>query len=176
MMEIILREPIENLGGRGDVVEVANGYARNYLLPRKLALPVTEANRRKVERERVAAEAREAVERKDAHGVAARIAAAECVIARRVGGTGTLYGSVTSADIAESLEGLQLIVDKRRIVLTEPIKELGEFVVPVKLHRDVSADLKVTVVREGADGAASAATDAETGPGAEKDSEQESGQ
>ena len=172
MMEIILREPIENLGGRGDVVEVANGYARNYLLPRKLALPVTEANRRKVERERVAAEAREAVERKDANSVAARIAAAECVIARRVGGTGTLYGSVTSADIAESLEGLQLTVDKRRIVLTEPIKELGEFVVPVKLHRDVSADLKVTVVREGGDGAAPGAADAETGP--ETDSETDS--
>ena len=155
-MEIILREPIENLGGRGDVVLVANGYARNYLLPRKLALPVTEANRRQVERERVAAEAREAVDRQDARSVAARIAAAECVIARRVGGTGTLYGSVTSADIAESLEGQQLVVDKRRIVLTEPIKELGDFVVPVKLHRDVTADLKVTVVREGDTGPAAA--------------------
>ncbi len=160
-MEIILREPIENLGGRGDVVQVANGYARNYLLPRKLALPVTDANRRQVARERVAAEAREAVERKDAQSVAARIAAAECVIARRVGGTGTLYGSVTSADIAESLEGQQLTVDKRRIVLTEPIKELGDFVVPVRLHRDVTADLKVTVVQEGGAAAPPAAADPE---------------
>lgn len=161
-MEIILREPIENLGGRGDVVVVANGYARNYLLPRKLALPVTEANRRQVQRERVAAEAREVVERQDAQGVAARITAAECVIARRVGGTGTLYGSVTSADIAESLAGQRLIVDKRRIVLTEPIKELGDFVVPVKLHRNVTADLKVTVVREGADDAVPAAAEPES--------------
>ena len=173
MMEIILREPIENLGGRGDVVQVANGYARNYLLPRKLALPVTETNRRQVERERVAAEAREAVERQDARSVAARIAAAECVIARRVGGTGTLYGSVTSADIAESLEGRELVVDKRRIVLTEPIKELGDFVVPVKLHRDVTADLKVTVVREGGDDPAPAAAgpDAERGGETETDTE-----
>ncbi len=163
-MEIILREPIENLGGRGDVVLVANGYARNYLLPRKLALPVTDANRRQVERERVAAEAREAVERRDAQSVAARIAATECVIARRVGGTGTLYGSVTSADIAESLEGQQLVVDKRRIVLTEPIKELGDFVVPVRLRRDVSADLRVTVVREGGDDTATAAADPEPEP------------
>jgi large subunit ribosomal protein L9 len=162
MMEIILREPIENLGGRGDVVQVANGYARNYLLPRKLALLVTESNRRQVERERVAAEAREAVERKDARSVAARIAAAECIIARRVGGAGTLYGSVTSADIAESLAGQRLIVDKRRIVLTEPIKELGDFVVPVRLHRDVTADLKVTVVQEGGDGTAEPESESES--------------
>lgn len=168
-MEIILREPIENLGGRGDVVQVANGYARNYLLPRKLALPVTDANRRQVARERVAAEAREAVERQDAQSVAARIAAAECVIARRVGGTGTLYGSVTSADIAESLEGQQLTVDKRRIVLTEPIKELGDFVVPVRLHRDVTADLRVTVVREGGAAPPPAAADPE--PEAQAESE-----
>ena len=156
-MEIILREPIENLGGRGDVVRVANGYARNYLLPRKLALLVTDANRRQVERERVAVEAWEAVERKDAHGVAARIAAAKCIIARRVGATRTLYGSVTSADIAEALEGQQLVVDKRRIVLTEPIKELGDFVVPIKLHRDVTAELKVAVVQEGGQDTAPAA-------------------
>ena len=170
-MEIILREPIENLGGRGDVVQVANGYARNYLLPRKLALLVTEANRRQVERERVAAEAREAVERQDARSVAARIAAAECVIARRVGATGTLYGSVTSADIAESLESRQLVVDKRRIVLTEPIKELGDFTVPVKLHRDVTAELKVMVVREGGEDTASAGDESESESGSEPASE-----
>ena len=169
-MEIILREPIENLGGRGDVVQVANGYARNYLLPRKLALPVTPANRRQVERERVAAEAREAVERQDAHGVKARIDAAECVIARRVGGTGTLYGSVTSADIADCLAGQQLTVDKRRIVLTEPIKALGDFVVPVRLHRDVTAALKVTVVQEGGD-TASPEPESESETEAEPESE-----
>ena len=173
-MEIILREPIENLGGRGDVVRVANGYARNYLLPRKLALPVTGANRRQVERERVAAEAREAVERQDAQGVAARIADAECVIARRVGATGTLYGSVTSADIAEALEERQLAVDKRRIVLTEPIKALGEFVVPVKLHRDVTVELKVSVVEEGAgdpaDAPAPPAPESESDSGSEPES------
>lgn len=147
-MEIILRETIDNLGRRGEVVSVANGYARNYLLPRRLALPVTEANRRQVEREREVAEAREADDRRAAQGVADRIAAVECVIARRVGETDTLYGSVTSADIAECLEGQQVELDKRKITLKEPIKALGEYAVPVRLHRDVTVELTVKVVRD----------------------------
>lgn len=147
-MELILREPIENLGRRGDIVRVANGYARNYLLPRKLGLLVTEANRRQVERERVIVEAREAKDRQSAQKISDQVSAVECIVARRVGETGTLYGSVTSADIAESLASLHLMIDKRKIELAEPLKELGEFVVSVKLHQDVKAALKVKVVKE----------------------------
>jgi len=152
VVELILRETIDHLGRRGDVVNVANGYARNYLLPRKLALPVTESNRRQVERERVVADQRETEERQAAQGVADRLAAVECTIARRVGETDTLYGSVTSGDIAECLAGQQLTVDKRKIQLDEPIKELGEFTVPVKIHRDVTATLRVRVVKENVEG------------------------
>lgn len=146
-MEIILRKTVDNLGRRGEIVTVANGYARNYLLPRQFALPVTDANRRQVEREREAAEVQEADERRAAEVLADRVAAVECVIARRVGETDTLYGSVTSADLAEHLESQQLVIDKRKIQLEEPIKELGEFAVSVTLHRDVTAELKVKVVK-----------------------------
>ena len=152
MVELILRETIDHLGRRGDVVNVANGYARNYLLPRRLALPVTESNRRQVERERKLADEREAEERQAARNVAERVAAVECVLARRVGETETLYGSVTAADVAEHLAGLELAVDKRAILLDEPIKQLGEFTVPVRIHRDVTVDLRVRVVREEAAG------------------------
>lgn len=152
MVELILRETVDHLGRRGEVVKVANGYARNYLLPQKLALPVTEANRRQVEREREVADAREAEERQTAQSVADRLEAAACIIARRVGETETLYGSVTSGDIAECLASQQLTVDKRKIQLAEPIKELGEFTVPVKIHRDVTANLRVQVVKEELEG------------------------
>jgi large subunit ribosomal protein L9 len=147
-MEVILREHVEHLGRRGDVVKVAPGYARNYLLPRKLALPVTESNRRQIEREKKVAEVREAEERQQAEAFASRLAQAEVVIARRVGETDALYGSVTTADIAEALAGKGLEVERRRIQLAEPIKQLGEFTVPVKLHRDVNADVKVQVVKQ----------------------------
>src|SRR5512137_819584 len=116
-MEVILREHVENLGRRGDVVKVADGYARNFLLPRKLALPVNDQNRRQIERERKVAEARELQERQDAEAVAIKMAAAEIVMARRVGEHDTLYGSVTSADIAEALAGHGFHVEKRKIVL-----------------------------------------------------------
>jgi large subunit ribosomal protein L9 len=145
-MEVILREHVENLGRRGDVVKVASGYARNYLLPRKLALLVNEQNRRQIERERKVAEVRELQERQDAEAVATKIAALELVMARRVGEHDTLYGSVTSADIAEALAERQFQVEKRRIVLAEPIKQIGEFEVAVKLHHDVQARVKVKVV------------------------------
>jgi large subunit ribosomal protein L9 len=145
-MEVILREHVDNLGQRGEVVKVADGYARNYLLPRKIALPVNEANRRQIDRERKVVEAREAEERQQAEGIAARIAEVECQIARRVGENETLYGSVTAADIAEALGAKQFEVDKRKIQLPEPIKQLGEFSVPIKLHRDVTGQIKVRVV------------------------------
>ncbi len=148
MVELILRETIDHLGRRGEVVKVANGYARNYLLPRKLALPVTDSNRRQVEREREVAEQREAQERQAAQGVSDRLAAVNCVIARRVGETDTLYGSVTSADITESLEAQNISIDKRKIQLDEPIKELGEFTVQIRIHPDVTANLSVHVVKD----------------------------
>ncbi len=160
-MELILRETIDHLGRRGDVVKVANGYARNYLLPRKLALLVTEANRRQVERERETADLRDAEEREVAQALADRVTAVECSIARRVGETDTMYGSVTSADIAEFLASQQLTIDKRKIQLAEPIKELGEFTVPIKIHRDVTASLRVRVVK--------AETEDDTVPGAALD-------
>jgi len=148
-MEVILREHVDNLGQRGDVVKVAAGYARNYLLPRKLALTVTEANRKQIARERKVADAREAEERQTAEAFASRLAQVELVIARRVGETGALYGSVTSADLAEALAAKGLEVDRRKIQLDEPIKQLGDMTVAVKLHRDVASSVKVSVVKEG---------------------------
>ena len=148
-MEVILREHVENLGQRGDVVKVASGYARNYLLPRKLALTVTDGNRKQIERERKVADMREAEERHGAEALAARLAAVEIVIARRVGGTEALYGSVTSADIAESLAGKGFEIERRKIQLADPIKQLGEFQVPIRLHREVTANVKVVVAKEG---------------------------
>ena len=145
-MEVILREHVDNLGRRGEVVKVANGYARNYLLPRKLALPATPANMKVVERQRKIVEAHEAAERADAESFASRLAQVEIVMARRVGEHDALYGSVTSSDIAEDLAGKGIEIDKRKIQLAEPIKQLGEFSVPLKLHRDVVAQLRVKVV------------------------------
>ena len=147
-MEVILREHVENLGQRGDVVKVAAGYARNYLLPRKLALTVTEGNRKQIDRERKVADMREAEERQGAEAIAARLVDVEISIARRVGETEALYGSVTSADIAESLAVKGFEVERRKIHLAEPIKQLGEFQVPIRLHRDVSATVKVVVTKE----------------------------
>lgn len=147
-MEVILREHVDNLGRRGDVVKVADGYARNYLLPRKLALTVTESNRKQIERERKVADTREAEERQTAEAFASRLAQIEVSIARRVGETEALYGSVTSGDIADALAAKGLEVERRKIQLDEPIKQLGEFTVPVKLHREVTGQVKLTVVKE----------------------------
>jgi large subunit ribosomal protein L9 len=149
-MEVILREHVDNLGRRGDVVKVAPGYARNYLLPRKLALEVTTGNRKLIERERKVAEARETEEKQTAEALASRLAQAEITISRRVGETEQLYGSVTSADIAEALAAKGLEIEKRKIHLDEPLKAIGEFTVPVRLHRDVTANLKVAVVKQDA--------------------------
>jgi large subunit ribosomal protein L9 len=147
-MEVILREHVEHLGRRGDVVKVAPGYARNYLLPRNLALAVTQGNRRIIERERKIAEAREAEEKQTADAVAARLAQVELTFERRVGETEQLYGSVTSADLSEALGAKGLEIEKRKIHLDEPIKAIGEFTVPVRLHRDVTAQVKVHVVKQ----------------------------
>ena len=147
-MEVILREHVDNLGRRGDVVKVAAGYARNYLLPRKLALAVTESNKRQIERERKIADAREAEEKSQAEALAQRIGQLEIEIARRVGEHDTLYGSVTSADISHALQAKGFDIEKRKIQLAEPLKALGETSVPVKIHRDVTAQVRVKVVAE----------------------------
>ena len=148
-MEVILREHVDNLGRRGEIVKVAAGYARNYLLPRKLALLATEGNKKQIERERVKFEAKEADERNVAQGTADRMGNLEIVIARKVGETEALYGSVTSADIADAIVAKGFEVDRRKIQLPEPIKRTGEFDVPLKLHREVVATIKVKVVPEG---------------------------
>ena len=148
-MEVILRDHVEHLGRRGEIVKVADGYARNYLLPRKLALPATDANRKWVERERKLAEVRDSEERGAAEAVATRLNALDLQITRRVGENDQLYGSVTNADIGELLASKGFEIDRRKILLPDPIKALGENTVPVKLHRDVTAQLKVTVAKEG---------------------------
>jgi large subunit ribosomal protein L9 len=149
-MEVILREHVEHLGRRGEIVKVADGYARNYLLPRKLALLATSGNKQQIERERVKFDAREAEDPTAAQAVAARMAALEIVIQRKVGETAALYGSVTTADIAEALAAKGIDLDRRKIQLADPIKRIGDVDVPVRLHREVTAMLKVRVVPEGA--------------------------
>ena len=149
-MEVILRQHVDNLGRRGEIVKVADGYARNYLLPKKLALKATAGNKQHVERERKIFEAREAEERGQAETLGARLAALTISIARRVGDTEQLYGSVTASDIADFLKEKGFEVDRRKLILPEPIKALGEHDVPLKLHREVTVPLKVHVVKEGA--------------------------
>jgi large subunit ribosomal protein L9 len=144
-MEVILRDHVENLGERGEIVKVADGYARNFLLPRNLALPATDGNKMRVARERKITESREADERQGAEAMASRLSALELTIARKVGENNHLYGSVTNADIAELLAQKGFEIDRRKILLPDPIKTLGDNTVPVKLHRDVTAQLKVAV-------------------------------
>jgi large subunit ribosomal protein L9 len=148
-MEVILREHVDNLGRRGDLVKVADGYARNYLLPRKLALLATDGNKKVIEREKVKFDVKEAEEQKVAQAVADRLATVEIEIARKVGETDALFGSVTNADIADALAAKGFDIDRRKIQLHEPIKKIGEVEVPVKLHRDVVVKLKVKVSAEG---------------------------
>ena len=148
-MDVILREHVDNVGQRGEVVKVADGYARNYLLPRKLALLVTAGNKQQIERERAKFEVRELEEKKVADALAARLADVDVQIARKVGETEALYGSVTTADIAELLAAKGYDVDRRKLQLHEPIRRLGEFDIPVKLHRDVTTTIKLKVVAEG---------------------------
>jgi large subunit ribosomal protein L9 len=147
-MEVILREHVDNLGKRGEIVKVADGYARNFLLPRKLALPATDGNRKHVERERKIVEAREAAEKVQAEAIAARLGMIDITITRRVGETDQLYGSVTAVDIAEYLKDKGFDIDRRKLILPEPIKSIGDHVVPLKLHREVTVPLKVVVARE----------------------------
>ena len=148
-MEVILRQHVDNLGRRGEIVKVADGYARNYLLPRKLALLATAGNKQHVERERKIFEAREAEERAQAQTLATRLGSLTIAISRRVGDTEQLYGSVTAVDIADFLKTKGFEVDRRKLILPEPIKAIGEHNVPLRLHREVVVTLKVQVVKEG---------------------------
>jgi large subunit ribosomal protein L9 len=147
-MELILRQDVSNLGRRGEVVRVSDGYGRNFLLPRKLAMPLTEGNRKVVEQEKTAAVKREVHEKSEAEQLAAIIAKVPVTIARKAGETGTLFGSVTSHDVADALHQLGYEIDRRKIALDEPIKQIGEFPVPVRLYKDVTATVTVNVVQE----------------------------
>ncbi len=147
-MQIILQEDVEKLGTRGQVVEVAEGYARNFLLPRKLALEASAGNLKRLEKMRAVFAKKEAIERADAEKLAELLANVTLEFKRRAGDNDQLFGSVTSADISEALSAQGYNVDKRKIALPEPIKVVGEFEVPVKLHREVGANLKVVVKKE----------------------------
>ena len=144
-MEVILRDHVEHLGERGEIVKVADGYARNFLLPRNLALPATDGNKMRVARERKITESREVEEREGAEAIAARLGALDLTISRKVGENNQLYGSVTNVDIAELLAEKGFEIDRRKILLPDPIKTVGDTTVPVKLHRNVTAQLKVAV-------------------------------
>jgi large subunit ribosomal protein L9 len=147
-MRVVLREDIDKLGRRGEVREVAAGYARNFLLPKGKALTATDGNMKRVEQERRRYAVIEAKEKEDAAAVGRRIAGVSCTIVRKVGENDQLYGSVTAADIGEYLAKEGIEIDKRRILLEEPIKALGIYTIPVKLHADVQGEVRVWVVKE----------------------------
>jgi large subunit ribosomal protein L9 len=147
-MQIILQEDIEKLGNRGQVVEVAEGYARNFLLPRKLALEASPGNMKRLEKMRAAFAKKAAVEIADAQKLAELLAGVSLEISRKSGDNDQLFGSVTSADISDSLAAKGYTIDKRKIQLTEPIKSIGNFDIPVKLHREVTATVKLAVKKE----------------------------
>jgi large subunit ribosomal protein L9 len=147
-MEIILREDVEKLGSRGQVVKVTAGYARNYLLPNRLAVAATESNKKIVEQERQAHLRRETKLQGEAEDLSKLMNGVVVVIKQKAGENDQLFGSVTSKDVAEGLEKLKFTVDRRKILLDEPIRQLGDHPVTVRLHRDVNALITVQVVRE----------------------------
>lgn len=147
-MEIILRQDVDKLGRRGEVVSVAEGYGRNYLLPRGLGMAVNTANKAMIEKERRAHEARLAKEKAEFASLAERIGGLRFVAPRRVGENDVLYGSVTSADVGEYLRSKGIEIDKRKVLLDEPVKTLGEHEVKIKLHPEVQATLRLLVTKE----------------------------
>jgi large subunit ribosomal protein L9 len=148
-MELILRDDVEKVGRRGDIVKVKDGFARNFLLPRGLGMPVTDANKAMIEKERKGHEARLAKEKAEFESLAARIGGLRFVAPRKVGENELLYGSVTAGDIAEFLKAKGIEIDKRKVQLDEPIKHLGEHEVKVKLHPEVLASVRLLVTKEG---------------------------
>ncbi|HTU43359.1 MAG TPA: 50S ribosomal protein L9 [Candidatus Aquilonibacter sp.] len=147
-MEVILKEDINNLGARGDVVKVAEGYGRNYLLPRKLAIVANEGNKAVIVQMKAAAVRRSAKEKSQAEELAKQFEGLSVAFQRRSGEHDQLFGSVTSGDIAEGVAKKGINLDRRQVQLHEPLKTLGEFTIPVKLHKDVTAHLKVVIEKE----------------------------
>jgi large subunit ribosomal protein L9 len=147
--KVLLREDVDDLGARGEIVRVRAGYARNYLLPRNLAVEATAGNVKGIEAERAALLKKEAKERSTAEAQSQQMSSLVLEFKRKAGEQGALYGSVTSMDLAEGLKEKGYEIDRHRIHLREPLKRLGDFVVPVRLHRDVTIDLKVKVLAEG---------------------------
>lgn len=147
-MEVILKEDVPKLGHRGEVVKVAEGYGRNYLLPRKLAIEATKANKAVIEQMKQAAIRRSAVEKADADALSKQLEGVTLTFQRKAGEKDHLFGSVTSSDIAEGLEHKGFNIDRRKIQLHDPLKNLGEFDVPVRLHRDVTSRVKVVIEKE----------------------------
>lgn len=150
-MEVILKEDIGTLGSKGDVVKVAAGYGRNYLLPRKLAIPATAANKKTIEQMRAAAVRRSAKEKTSAEELAKQFDGLSVSFTRKSGENDQLFGSVTSSDIAEALEKKGFKLDRRKINLHDPLKTLGEFDVPVKLHKEVTTHVKVIIEKQAAE-------------------------
>jgi large subunit ribosomal protein L9 len=147
-MEVILREDIEKLGTRGQVVKVAPGYARNFLLPKRLAVAATDANRKIIEQERQAHLRKEAKQKGEAEDLSKLLTGISVTITQKAGENDQLFGSVTSKDVADALAARNFTIDRRKIQLDEPIKQLGEFKVPVRLHKDVTAEVTVVVAKE----------------------------
>jgi large subunit ribosomal protein L9 len=147
-MRIVLRENVEKLGRRGEVVKVADGYARNFLLPKKLAFEATDANLKRIEQERRVREVQESRDKQEAQALSTRMSQLSLTAVRKVGENEILYGSVTNGDVAELLEKEGFTIDKRKILLDDPIKSLGIYEVAVKLHPEVTATIKVWVVKE----------------------------
>ena len=150
-MEVILKEDVDNLGHRGDVVKVADGYGRNFLLPRKLAMQATEANKAVIEQMKNAAARRSATEKAQAEELVIKLEPVVLSFTRKSGEAGHLFGSVTSADIAAELATMGFEIDRRKIQLAESLKSVGEFTVAIKLHREVTAHIKVQVQAEAGD-------------------------
>jgi len=147
-MDVILREDVEKLGSRGQVVKVATGYARNFLLPKRMAVAATEGNKKIVAQERQAHLRREAKEKIEAEELGKIVGGVSLTIAQKAGENDQLFGSVTAKDIAEALERQNFNIDRRKIHLDDPIKQLGEHKASIRLHREVSVDVRVVVVRE----------------------------
>jgi large subunit ribosomal protein L9 len=151
-MEVILKEDVDNLGHRGDVVKVAEGYGRNFLLPRKLAMQATPANKAVIEQMKSAAARRSATEKTQAEALVAKLEPVVLSFTRKSGEAGHLFGSVTSADIAAGLASNGFEIDRRKVQLPEPLKSVGDFSVTIKLHREVTAQVKVKVQAEAVEG------------------------
>jgi large subunit ribosomal protein L9 len=147
-MEVILREDIDKLGSRGEVVKVAAGYARNFLLPKRLAVEATPSNRKIVEQERHAHLRKEAKQKDEAQDLGKLMAGTTITIAQKAGENDQLFGSVTAQDIVHALAAQNFTIDRRKVQLDEPIKQLGEYKVPLRLHKDVTAEITVVVVKE----------------------------